>query len=55
MNEELNCIGCGVKGCDGKAGCDYYEATRPKHGPESSCEVDECEKCHKVSVGIKEI
>jgi hypothetical protein len=23
--EKLNCIACGVPGCDGKAGCDYYE------------------------------
>lgn len=24
--EQLNCIGCGEKGCDGKAGCSWYDS-----------------------------
>lgn len=30
---ELNCIGCGKPGCDGKAGCDYYDSTYPVSMP----------------------
>lgn len=30
--EQLNCIGCGKLGCDGKAGCEYYDSLTKKSG-----------------------
>lgn len=44
---KLNCIACGVRGCDGKAGCEYFDST---HKP-----VANMEKIIQISVSSKSV
>lgn len=37
---DLNCIGCGVRGCDGKAGCDWYDSMMERKRSEEGTTTD---------------